>query len=479
MKSSSRSTLLIVDDNYGARYSIEALLAQDNFRFVFAQSGQEALDILEEETPDLILLDVMMPGMNGYETCRKIREIEKVSEVPIIMLTALDDEESMIEGIEAGADDFLPKPINKLELRSRIRSIIRLNRFRKLCNERHKFELVVAQSNRGFLILDSDNRIRFSNTSARKMLEQSKRPFEEDSFFSICKEVYTLHPFDIEQAIEKCEEPSEYPPFTMVRKEQSESPIKWIQATFHPLGLESGNQKFLRLEDITEQITSFREKHTFSRMMSHKLLTPLNTIKAAHQMLGASPSESQVKHVAKIQESGIERLEYDIRSILAFLDSENSQHSEISLQEARQIIETVGADIQLLLKIETQGPTEDILKISAHDFEACVREICENAVKFSSQSTPTLEIEMVSDPQNRELALSFLSNSNQLSSSELANVWRPYWQADRYQTGEVQGMGLGLALVAANVWSAGGTCSMQNHPSQKGVLVSVTLPFRG
>ncbi len=81
---------------------------------------------MEKERPELVLLDVMMPGMNGYEVCRKIRENVGTAFIPVVMVTSLDPAEERIKGIEAGADDFLPRPINQAELLARVRSLVRI-----------------------------------------------------------------------------------------------------------------------------------------------------------------------------------------------------------------------------------------------------------------------------------------------------------------------------------------------------------------
>jgi len=130
------SKILIVDDEPSARDTVEALLLKEEYQLEFARDGYEGLKIAEASQPDLILLDVMMPGMNGYEVCRRIRATPTLAEVPIIMVTALDDRSSLLLGIEAGADDFLSKPIDRQELRLRVRTIIRLNRYRTLVKQR-------------------------------------------------------------------------------------------------------------------------------------------------------------------------------------------------------------------------------------------------------------------------------------------------------------------------------------------------------
>ena len=104
------SIILIVDDDATARETLIAMLEGEQYDLQAAKDGFQALHLLEELQPDLILLDVMMPGMDGYEVCRRIRAMPELAEVPIILLTALDDRASLVRGIEAGADDFLSKP---------------------------------------------------------------------------------------------------------------------------------------------------------------------------------------------------------------------------------------------------------------------------------------------------------------------------------------------------------------------------------
>lgn len=130
------SSILIVDDSRSARETLMAILEGEDYQLLTAQNGAEALEAATKYQPDAILLDVMMPGMDGFEVCRRIRNTPEVAEVPIVILTALDDREAMLRGIEAGADDFFTKPIDRRELLVRVRTITRLNRYRKLAQQR-------------------------------------------------------------------------------------------------------------------------------------------------------------------------------------------------------------------------------------------------------------------------------------------------------------------------------------------------------
>ena len=130
------STILIVDDNPSARETLVAMLEGGHYQLELANDGIQALKKLDEIPMDLILLDVMMPGMDGFEVCRRIRSTPKIAEVPIVILTALDDQASLLEGIKAGADDFLSKPVDRQELSARVRTITRLNRYHTLMEQR-------------------------------------------------------------------------------------------------------------------------------------------------------------------------------------------------------------------------------------------------------------------------------------------------------------------------------------------------------
>jgi diguanylate cyclase (GGDEF)-like protein len=127
-----KSTILIVDDEQVSRYTVEILLAAEGYNLVFAENGEDALQKAEELVPDLMLLDVMMPGMDGFEVCQRLRDNKRLAELPIVMVTALDDRDSRLRGIQAGADDFMSKPYDRAELRARVRTITRLNRYRRL-----------------------------------------------------------------------------------------------------------------------------------------------------------------------------------------------------------------------------------------------------------------------------------------------------------------------------------------------------------
>jgi len=120
------SRILAVDDQPHNLKLLADLLGAKGYQVVTASTGAEALEKIESHSPDLVLVDVVMPSMSGYEVCRRIRQSPSTALLPVIMITALDPGEERIKGLDAGADDFLTKPINQPELLARVRSLLRI-----------------------------------------------------------------------------------------------------------------------------------------------------------------------------------------------------------------------------------------------------------------------------------------------------------------------------------------------------------------
>jgi len=123
----NRYRILIVDDESYGRQLLEAVLLGENYDLVFAEDGQKAISVIHEFLPDLVLLDVMMPEMDGFEVCQKIRSNERMMRLPIILITALDDSDSIKKGLKAGANDYISKPFDPVKVLAKVKNLLKLS----------------------------------------------------------------------------------------------------------------------------------------------------------------------------------------------------------------------------------------------------------------------------------------------------------------------------------------------------------------
>jgi two-component system cell cycle response regulator len=243
------------------------------------------------------LLDVMMPGMDGLEVCRKIRAELRTKEVPIVMVTALGDQASRLAGFEAGADGYVSKPFNLVELRSRVGAIIRLNRYRRLADQQQQFQWIVEQATEGYLIVNAVDEILFANPSARRWLglpPDRGDGASEGTFLAAVYRGLTVASHSPELWRDWPDVPAAtlaLPRF-LVSPETREAKAFFIEVSL----FENTEGRLLRLRDVSERMGVQRGQRSFQIMMSHKLLTPLNGILGPLEMLAESEEMEAKEH---------------------------------------------------------------------------------------------------------------------------------------------------------------------------------------
>lgn len=181
-------TILVVDDELHMRKLLKKILTEENYRVILASNGRDAINIVKSENPAFIILDLMMPGIDGYDTCNEIRQF---SDVPLLMLTARASDEDKVKGLRTGADDYILKPFGKKELLARIEAILRRT----------------SQMNRGQVI--QERQLTFGNLNIEPMY---KEVFVDGEQIKLTKKEYELlvffseHPkivFSREQLLDK------------------------------------------------------------------------------------------------------------------------------------------------------------------------------------------------------------------------------------------------------------------------------------
>jgi two-component system alkaline phosphatase synthesis response regulator PhoP len=134
--------ILIADDHQQNRELLEAFLVDEGHEILMAADGRETLDIATQQQPDLVLLDIMMPKLSGYEVCQRLRQDPRTKDIPVLVITALKEMGDIEKAIAAGADDFLTKPVHRVELQTRVRSLVRV---RHLKSERDRLLAYIAE----------------------------------------------------------------------------------------------------------------------------------------------------------------------------------------------------------------------------------------------------------------------------------------------------------------------------------------------
>jgi CheY-like chemotaxis protein len=481
------SLILVADDHLHSREALASLLEPEGYRLAFAADGPEVLAITRLITPDLVLLDVMMPGMDGFEVCRHLRADATLAIVPIVMLTTLDDPSSRLRGIEAGADDFIAKPFNRHELRARVRTITRLNRFRTLLNEQQRASAehaqllwTIEQSADGYLLLDAKDHAHYANVQARQYLQLGPEPtpLPAAPFTSLIGNLYRR---EDEQAWAIWPEASQKPRY-LVRPETASVAALWIKVDLLDQPPGPSGCRVLRLHDVTAQVSANWERQTFHHFIAHKLRTPLTAVLGSAGLLAReerSITPTQIAPLVSIIHHGVQRLKLMVDDVLSYVDAPLIARpgEGLPLTELPALIERTTA----VFDIKPVGPViltelgDKRLVATAATVELMISELLENACKFHPSQRPVVVITV---RQTEAMATIHIEDDGQsIPPERLARIWEPYHQIEKAFTGQIPGSGLGLATVARTTWGMGGACRIANRSDGPGIMVELDIPL--
>lgn len=478
---SATSTILIVDDEPRGRETLEALLIPLGHRLEFAGSGSQTLEQAAVCQPDLVLLDVMMPDMDGFEVCRRIRIDANLAEVPVILVTALDDRDSRIKGIEAGADDFVTKPYDRMELRSRVKTVLRLNRYRRITNERRRAAQIADQSPDGFVVVDAAGMLQYANRQARVFLGLPLDLPENalGSFQRAADRIYQRKP---DVGWNEWHDPklqvgsARY----LVRPENDTSEAFWLR--IETLSNDPGDGEFLHLRDVSAEMKAQLQSIRFETFVSHKLRTPLTGLVGCLQMvvddLPPDMNPDTIEFL-KLSFDSAKRLERDINDVTEYVEARRSVSGpkRFPMRSVSSLIQSIAADMALKnLSVDIDPAlASGELPLSGDNVGMIVRELLENSVNFHPDGRPQIRV-AVSPRGGGRTAIHVVDDGVTLAPNQLLRAFTPYYQGSRFSTGEQPGMGLGLSTVAAIVGSAGGECHLTNRDPGPGVVAEIILP---
>ncbi|UQA57758.1 GAF domain-containing hybrid sensor histidine kinase/response regulator [Polyangium aurulentum] len=505
--------ILVVDDNADMRTYLERLLAPC-WTVTAVADGRTALSIAQKSPPDLVLSDVMMPGHDGFELIRALRADERTRTVPVILLSARAGEEATVEGLEAGADDYLVKPFAARELLARIRTNIKLARLRR---EAEALSAELAQK-RAELLRLSEDRLRLAVEATGLGIweldpENGKLGWDErcramfglpkDSETSLDDALAAIHPDDrdaVRDGIARALDPASSGEYEVEHRvgDGADGKERWLAARGHAVFAEGRPTRFLgTLLDVTERAELMarerraraaaedanRLKDEFLATVSHELRTPLTAILGWSAILqdGArNPStlsrglEVIVKN-AKAQAQLIDDILDVSRIIAGKLRIEDTPADIPALvREAMEVVEPSANAKGISLRYEDGGERYRLL-CDPDRLRQAIWNVLSNAVKFSQKGG---SVRVTVGREGARIFVRVADKGEGITPEVLPHVFERFRQADGSTTRRHGGLGLGLALVKHLVELHGGEVVAESAGKGQGATFTIRLPVK-
>jgi two-component system CheB/CheR fusion protein len=482
--------ILVVDDHPQDIELFEAYLVPKGYEIVKAANGEEALEKLSVNQIDLILLDVMMPGIDGFEVTRRIRADDKNHLLPIILITALRETEDRVKGIEAGCDDFISKPVDKMELLTRVQSLLKIKAYTDFMSNYQKELEVTKQSEyeareyaesvintirEPLIALDQDLRV---VTVSRSFYEFFKVKPEE----TVGQLIYDLG--NKQWNIPKLRELLEtiLPQKTTFDNYEVEHDFATIGRRIMLLNarqihrvMDKEQIILLVIEDITDRKKVEQLKDEFIGMVSHELRTPLTVITGAIQTaLDKRISREDLRELLTEAYSSSEALAAILDNLLELsrhqagrltLDKKPTNLSEI-IRNTVDKIHRQNPERKAIVDISNKIPP---LLVDPVRLERIIYNLVENAFKYSAEGT---EVRVFTRQEKGNIVVGVSDHGAGLSIQEQKKLFGPF---ERLGTTSKKGIGLGLMVCKRLVEAHGGRIWVESKRGE-GSTFLFTIP---
>jgi PAS domain S-box-containing protein len=491
---SSGGRILVADDNADMRdYLCDLLSPFYGVRAV--GNGEEALQAVRAERPDLILSDVMMPRLDGFGLLRALHADESLRAIPVILLSARAGEESRIEGLEAGADDYLAKPFSARELTARVGAHLELARVRRestaaLHRRTLQYEALLNEAPIGVYLIDADFRLRQVNPVALPVFGDIPDLIGRD--FS--EVIHTLWPPAFAAEVvgrfrHTLETGEPYVQSESIEQRLDRHVTEYYEWRIHRLPLPDGRFGVVcYFRDISMHVnararleTADRQKDEFLAMLAHELRNPLAPIRNAGELLARTlPAESKLQSITQILQRQVSVL---VRLVDDLLDVSRITQGRIELRRRPVLLAELVAQA-----METVEPLmhEKGHRVSVMSYRPlrvygdstrlvqCVVNVLTNAAKYTQ---PNGEIRVESREEGEQAVLSIADNGPGMAEDLLPYVFDLFVQSKRTLDRSLGGLGIGLSLVKRLVEMHGGEVSVSSPGPGKGSTFVIRLPL--
>lgn len=475
--------VLLIDDDRVAHERFQDL-ARGRYRLYSAFGGEEGLTLALRHMPDLILLDVMMPVTDGLTVCSNLRAHPLLCDIPIIMLTALDDQETRLKSMMEGADEFLNKPFNELEMSLRLKNILQINRYRRLQNERARTQWLLNSAEEAFLILDEQLNIQYANNRAGVLLNLSQPVgLGESANFQLAICGFNSEPRTLWNNWLANPMAGENAGLHLFRPGTRALAGKTLLMRTHVHQVQNSASILVRLTDITSEAMAQLNSWCFHYHVSHKLFTPLTGLKGGLELLeqsAASKLDQSELELFEVAMKSTMRLLADCRKVVDFLEI-----SQISPPQGSFTLKNISALCGEIwsskgIRMAECGLDAKLLNravaVPEITLNAILAELTVNSCKFSLAGPPQIRVRIEASTKDMAV-LRFSDAGKHIPPEQIDYVFRPHFQAEKTFTGSLPGMGLGLCSIALQIWQLGGSFAIKNNDFGTGVTVTLELPL--
>ena len=463
--------ILVVEDEDSMRQLIQARVEFEGYDVDTCEDGELAIEYLNtSKLPDLILLDIMMPNMNGYEVCKWIRENEKTRNVPVVFLTALGDDDHKIMGHDAGNDDYLVKPFNPNELVARIKSLLRINFYRSMLDEREKLHAAVSDLSEGIIICDKKWVPTLVNNSASNWITKNIANTETINILDVI-----FDNFEVSKPRIEIEKQTEESGFIEIAKGHELILSARITPIKNPLG--ELTSRVITLRNITELECANRLKHSILDVAGHKLKAPISLIRTVSKMLYADAGLNKTAKAMPVQMLGevADYLEviHERMLMLFMLKMEEMCLNENGVDIIEYLEKISGYESFKNVKF-TLNPQDEIPKIMINPkyLDIIFYNLIDNTVKFNDKDEPEIIVTLNKTSNNR-LVIRFEDNGPGMEFDNTLHMFT----ALRTSTGTYAGVsaGLGLWMVKEVIETLKGQFDLVSIPGESAAF-EFTLP---
>jgi len=479
MENKERQTIFIVDDQVKNLQLLGNLLKEEGYHVVAIQSGLEVFKLLEKKQPDLILLDIMMPEMDGITVCKKIKSHEEYKELTVIFLTAVTDDVKKLEGFAVGGTDYITKPFVQEEVLARINVILEREQIKKdLAKSEKKWYTLLSHLPDNVISVNRYGDIVYLGTGISENYESGNFP---KNLFDI---VSDKNKVKFEAALKKIIETGEE-----VKIEYMDNDYRWYMSRFVTLNTVIENfEVMIIITDITTQKQAeltlkehIEIKNNFIANVSHELRTPMASILGfAGTIIRDKDMEKETKEeFIKIIFNESKRLSRLIENVLDIAKIDAGKYKmvrkKINLEKIIvEVIETLSSkadsrQIGLNYSIENDIPE---IEAAPDEMKEVVINLIDNAIKYTD---PKGEIDVRLEVKNTFLQLSVKDDGIGIAKEDVGKIYDKFFRVENTKR-ESQGTGLGLAIVKEFISQHNGTIDIETEPG-KGSTFIVKLPL--